>query len=131
MTEQLRHINDSHHVQITDSAKDFFIRFAEQNGASFFAIDEDKKTVYLRIKAIAGGCSGLQYDLSLEESSCEWNPMEETIWVTNDISIMVDSKSQPLLEGLIIDYNDDLMNSGLTFTNPNATSTCGCGKSFR
>ena len=117
-------------IRVTSSAAAFFQRVALQQGMSFFAVDEDKKTCYLRVKAVAGGCSGIQYALELEESSCELNPTD-TLWCSADISVVVDEKSKPHLLGLVIDYKDDLMDSGLKFTNPTASVTCGCGQSFR
>jgi iron-sulfur cluster assembly accessory protein len=129
--EQLNQIDDSTSINISDTARQFFIRFAESEGKSFFAVDNDTKLVYLRVKVLAGGCSGFQYCLELEDNTKDWNPMTENILVSNGISMIVDSKSRQLLGGLIIDYKDGLMESGLTFTNPSATATCGCGTSFR
>jgi iron-sulfur cluster assembly protein len=46
------------------------------------------------------------------------------------VRIYVDSKSAPLLDGVVIDFVESLTQSGFVFSNPNATDTCGCGKSF-
>lgn len=117
-------------IIITDSAKNFFEKFANTQGKSLF-LDKDKKFVYLNIKVMAGGCSGFQYSLNLVPSSSEWNPLTDHLLISNGVHILIDPKSYDLVKGLIIDYKNDLMESGLTFTNPSSTSTCGCGKSFR
>ena len=118
-------------ITITDPAKDFFAKFAAANDKSFDGLDNDKEIVYLKVGVTAGGCSGFQYSLGIQDTTEEWNPMTETVLVNNGISILVNNRSLELIKGLIIDYKDDLMESGLTFTNPSATSTCGCNKSFR
>jgi iron-sulfur cluster assembly protein len=46
------------------------------------------------------------------------------------LKVVMDPKSSLFLSGLELDYNDDLMNAGFTFRNPNAVHTCGCGNSF-
>jgi iron-sulfur cluster assembly protein len=117
-------------IIITDSAKDFFEKFANSQEKSMFLLDESKEFVYLRIRVMAGGCSGFQYSLQLESIS-DWNPLKEHLLYANKIHILIDSKSYELVKGLVIDYKNDLMESGLTFTNPSSTSTCGCGKSFQ
>ena len=117
-------------VTITDSAKEFFIKFATMDGKSFDGVDKDKEIVYLQVAVMAGGCSGFQYSLNLVPTSANDNPLENHVLVSNGISILIDSKSYELIKGLIIDYKNDLMESGLSFINPSATSTCGCNKSF-
>jgi iron-sulfur cluster assembly accessory protein len=47
------------------------------------------------------------------------------------ITLLVDAESAPLLEGAEVDYVDDLMKSGFTIFNPNATHSCACGSSFQ
>jgi iron-sulfur cluster assembly protein len=44
--------------------------------------------------------------------------------------VLVDAKSQGYLEGMQVDYQDGLQGKGFTFSNPNATKSCGCGESF-
>ena len=117
-------------ITVTEKAANFLQGFALKQDMSFYAVDEDKKTCYLRVGVLAGGCSGFQYTIGMEESSCETDPNDVRL-TSNDISIVIHEKSSTLLNGLIIDYDDGLMGAGLTFTNPSATSTCGCGKSFQ
>jgi len=87
---------------------------------------EDKAKYGLRVFVTGGGCSGFQYGMEFEETETE----EDTVIEAHGVKLFVDPYSQPLLMGTQIDYNDGLQESGFTIKNPNAKSTCGCGKSF-
>ena len=81
----------------------------------------------LRVGVKGGGCSGFSYMLDLtEEPKTE---MDEEI-ECQGIKILVDMKSYLYLNGVEIDFKDEVMGRGFVFKNPNATSTCGCGSSF-
>lgn len=81
----------------------------------------------LRIAVRGGGCSGLEYDMRLEDAPGD-NDIE---FNEAGVNIFIDKKSALYLDGLEIDWLDGLMESGFKITNPNATTTCGCGQSFR
>src|SRR5882724_4490787 len=82
----------------------------------------------LRVGVKGGGCSGFSYMLDLtEEAPAETDEELER----QGVPILIDSKSLLYLEGTEIDFKDDVMQSGVVFKNPNATSTCGCGSSFQ
>ena len=49
---------------------------------------------------------------------------------SNGIPVLLEQKSVPFLNGVVVDCEDSLMNTGLVFTNPNAAASCGCGTSF-
>lgn len=90
-------------------------------------IQEDgTEGLHLRIGVSGGGCSGLEYFLGLDT---DVNPDDE-IFDFTDVKVVVDKQSVPYLEGSVLDFSTDLMNSGFVFSNPNAKRTCGCGKSF-
>jgi iron-sulfur cluster assembly protein len=80
----------------------------------------------LRMRVVGGGCSGLQYQMGLEE---EQNPNDK-VFVSNGVKVFIDMKSALYLAGAEVDYLDGLMQSGFKITNPNAKTTCGCGQSF-
>ena len=85
--------------------------------------DPDKNTLRLWIKE--GGCAGMEYQMKITE------PEEGDIIIEfGEVKISIDSKYKTLLEGCSIDYTDDLSDSGLKITNPNAARSCGCGTSF-
>ncbi|MGH7133663.1 MAG: iron-sulfur cluster insertion protein ErpA [Phycisphaerales bacterium] len=87
-------------------------------------LDADK--IRLRVGVKGGGCSGFSYLLDLTESQKDTD--EE--FVQHGIKIVCDPKSLLYLSGTKIDFKDEIMGRGFVFSNPNATSSCGCGSSF-
>ena len=82
--------------------------------------------VPLRVRVRSGGCAELYYDLSFDE-----NPDGDDHCCTCDgVAIAVDPLSLPYVDGLTIDYTEDLMGGGFRFYNPHAERTCSCGHSF-
>jgi iron-sulfur cluster assembly protein len=81
----------------------------------------------LRVGVKGGGCSGFSYLLDLtEEAKGEGDEELES----HGVKILCDMKSYLYLNGVEIDFKDEVMGRGFVFKNPNATSTCGCGSSF-
>jgi iron-sulfur cluster assembly accessory protein len=84
------------------------------------------ETSGLRVRVVPGGCSGFQYSLNIEEDSRQG----DFILDQQGVKLFVDMFSAQYLNGVKIDYVTGVMGSGFTFTNPNATGSCGCGTSF-
>ena len=84
------------------------------------------KTPFVRVSVKGGGCSGLSYELGFEKYSL---PSDKTIELSG-IKVFIDPKSALYLKGLTLDYIGGLNGQGFTFSNPNATKSCGCGSSF-
>lgn len=80
----------------------------------------------LRVTAAAGGCSGYQYQMGLVESA---DP-EDLRCESQGLQIFTDPDSAGRLSGTTIDFIQSLEGAGFSFNNPQAKSTCGCGKSF-
>ncbi|HLM56909.1 MAG TPA: iron-sulfur cluster assembly accessory protein [Pyrinomonadaceae bacterium] len=80
----------------------------------------------LRVRVVPGGCSGFQYSLNIEEAS---RPNDHIV-EQHGVRMFVDMFSAQYLNGVEIDYVTNVMGSGFTFKNPNATGGCGCGSSF-
>ena len=80
----------------------------------------------LRIAIVGGGCSGFQYNLSLDESARE----DDIIIEQGGVRLFLDPISQQYVYGTVIDYVNGLHGAGFKFVNPNANRTCGCGSSF-
>ena len=80
----------------------------------------------LRVRVVPGGCSGFQYSLNIEEES---RPNDHVL-TSSGVRLFVDMFSAQYLNGVEIDYVTNVMGSGFTFKNPNATGGCGCGTSF-
>ena len=81
----------------------------------------------IRLAVKDGGCNGYEYDIKVADAP---GPNDE-VTEFGGLRVFIDPYSAPLLDGITIDYIDSLLESGFKFTNPNATDTCGCGKSFQ
>ena len=81
----------------------------------------------VRLSVNDGGCSGYEYGLSIVDAPKQG----DLTFHQGSLNVYVDAASEPLLDGVVVDYVDSLLESGFKFTNPNATDTCGCGKSFK
>jgi iron-sulfur cluster assembly protein len=79
----------------------------------------------LRVGIAKGGCSGLQYEMSLGAEK----PGDEIV-ERDGVEFFVDAESASFLRGATLDYRDGLTGAGFHIENPNATRTCGCGTSF-
>ncbi|XP_030461955.1 iron-sulfur assembly protein IscA, chloroplastic [Syzygium oleosum] len=89
---------------------------------------ERSEDLCLRIGVRQGGCSGMSYTMDFENRS-NARP-DDSIIEYNGFVIVCDPKSLLFLYGMQLDYSDALIGGGFSFSNPNATQTCGCGKSF-
>ena len=79
----------------------------------------------LRVLVESGGCSGFQYGMSFDEPKTEDTQLE-----SEGVPLIIDPASLAYLQGSAIDFDDGLHGKGFEIKNPNAQSTCGCGKSF-
>ena len=84
-------------------------------------------SVAVRLGVKGGGCSGFSYAMGFDEEAAK---DEDQVLESNGISLYVDEKSIQYLEGMTVDFHEDLMQRGFVFKNPNSTGTCGCGQSF-
>lgn len=87
---------------------------------------ENDPSLGLRIFVAGGGCSGLQYGMTLDEEQ-----EGDTVITLGDFSVFVDEMSIAYINGSEVDYVDSLMGAGFAVNNPNAVSSCGCGQSFK
>ncbi len=83
----------------------------------------------MRLRILAGGCSGLEYNLDLLDAGESARSDEREI-VANGVRLLLDTKSAIYVTGSTIDYESSIMQRGFKIKNPNATSTCSCGTSF-
>ena len=86
-----------------------------------------KENAGVRVFIKSGGCSGYQYGMAIDDRELEG----DLIVVDRGIKLLVDRMSLPLLRGSEVDFVENMMGGGFTVNNPNATSSCGCGHSFR
>jgi len=84
----------------------------------------------LRIAVEGGGCSGFQYDISLDDPAPGDLVLEAPAGELEAERVVIDEVSLPFLANATIDYTDELIGARFVVDNPNATSSCGCGTSF-
>ncbi|MCC4264849.1 iron-sulfur cluster insertion protein ErpA [Oceanimonas baumannii] len=104
-------------IQMSDSAA---------NKVKALIAEEENPDLKLRVYITGGGCSGFQYGFTFDEKSNDG----DTVIEKNGIIMVVDAMSLQYLMGGTVDYVEGLEGSRFLVTNPNATSTCGCGSSF-
>ncbi len=109
--------SDHHILNVTASAVSKVRELIEDEG------NEDLK---FRVYVTGGGCSGFQYGFTFDEATSD----EDEIVTVDGIAVVVDSLSYPFLTGATVDYEQGLAGSRFVVSNPNASSTCGCGASF-
>jgi len=108
-------------VTLTDKAAFKIRTLLDKNSTNS---SSDRKGI--RVGVTTGGCSGYEYKIKITKQP----KPEDLVFEQNNVLIYIDPQSMPLLDGVAIDFADSLTQSGFVFTNPNAGSTCGCGKSF-
>lgn len=81
----------------------------------------------LRVFVAGGGCSGYQYGMAIART----NEADDIVLEQFGVRLVVDPESAQYLAGAEIDYVDDVMKSGFSIFNPNATKSCACGSSFQ
>jgi iron-sulfur cluster assembly protein len=135
-------------VIVTESAAREINSIIHQQG-----LEADK--IRLRVGVKGGGCSGFSYILDLTEVQKDTDELWVFTYRTSDdgktvsrvegvsgggvataeagtftVRVVCDPKSYLYLNGTTIDFKDEIMGRGFVFSNPNATTTCGCGSSF-
>ena len=103
-------------ITITESA---------QNKIQEILAEENNPALKVRAFVQGGGCSGFQYGMSFDEPKGD-----DARFESEGVAFVVDPASLAYLDGSIVDFDDGLQGKGFEIKNPNAESTCGCGKSF-
>ncbi|MGB8364999.1 MAG: iron-sulfur cluster insertion protein ErpA [Rhizomicrobium sp.] len=89
-------------------------------------LKSESAPVMLRLSVTGGGCSGFQYNFTLDDTR-----MDDDLVIARDgATVLIDPVSLDFLKGAEIDFVDDLIGAAFKVNNPNATSSCGCGTSF-
>jgi len=105
---------------------DFSLTARAAKRVAFLIEQEGGAGLMLRVSVSGGGCSGFQYGFSFDDTV---NPDDRT-FQRDGVTAVVDETSLELLAGSEVDFVEDLGGSAFKITNPNATSSCGCGSSF-
>jgi iron-sulfur cluster assembly protein len=91
-----------------------------------FLAEQGTPDAGLRVFVSPGGCSGLQYGMTVDEAAEEGDEVIES----DGVRLLVDNFSTMYLEGAEVDYVNSLMGGGFTVHNPSAVASCSCGHSF-
>ncbi len=102
------------------------IRVTESAKLKLFEMGVSEDT-FLRIGVKSGGCSGNTYDAVLDSNMSE---VDEVFFSEGNLRIVSDKVSSVFLDGLTVDFSNDLIEPGFRLTNANAKGSCGCGSSF-
>ena len=104
-------------INVTDSAVQQLQSLLSQRG------ENSRKG--LRVQVAKGGCSGLHYEMTLDERK-----EGDAIVERDGMQFFIDGDSVPYLRGATLDFSDGLTGAGFRVVNPNVSRTCGCGSSF-
>lgn len=113
-------------VTLTEDAVKEVVGIIQQQQETAKTNGEEPTPLYLRVGVKGGGCSGFSYSLDLTETRND----DDEAWEKQGVTVLCDSRSLIYLEGTTVDFKDGLNGRGFVFSNPNATSSCGCGSSF-
>jgi iron-sulfur cluster insertion protein len=104
-------------LTLTDAAADKIAGLLE---------NEDNSALNLRIFVSGGGCSGFQYGFTFDDEIKESDEVVDS----HGVKLLVDPMSLELINGAEVDYQSSVNGESFVIRNPNAGSSCGCGKSF-
>ena len=105
---------------------DFSLSARAAKRIAYLIQQEGQADLMLRVSVSGGGCSGFQYGFSFDDTV---NPDDRT-FQRDGVTAVVDETSLELLAGGEVDFVEDLGGAAFKITNPNASSSCGCGSSF-
>ncbi len=106
-------------VTISESAAKQILRLKSETPSS----TDDS---FLRVKVVAGGCSGMSYKLDFDQTMGD----NDKVFENFGTKVVIDGKSFLYIAGMTLDFEGGLNGKGFVFSNPNASKTCGCGSSF-
>ena len=89
-------------------------------------MDREGRGNFLRIRITGGGCNGLSYKMKFVEQG----KAGDIGVMSEEIGLLVDSKTALYLRGTTLEFSDKLVGGGFKFSNPNAKASCSCGESF-
>ena len=119
MTAVMERPTNNNDIRITETGAQKALEIMSKNGKEHAAV---------RVFVKSGGCSGYSYGMAIDDRTLEGDSMFES----NGVKLVVDRASLPFVQGALVDYLETMMGGGFSVVeNPNATSNCGCGHSFR
>jgi iron-sulfur cluster insertion protein len=104
-------------IAVTDRAAEKAVQLAHREG-----FDQ----AFLRLRVVAGGCSGFSYKLSFEGEPAA----EDHVIEANELRVLIDPRSVPIVSGSTLEFSDEMLGGGFKVNNPQAVHECACGESF-
>lgn len=105
-------------LEVTDKASRKIAQLAQKEG---------RAEPILRVRVTAGGCSGFKYELAFADAAAS---DDQVIPGVEQVRVLVDPISAPILQGSTLEFHDALVDGGLRVLNPQAVDECACGESF-
>ncbi len=102
-------------IEVTESAQNHINKILISENSQFF-----------RITVLGGGCAGFQYKFDFSKKAND----DDILFEYKDVKVLIDKTSIELIRGSKIDYVNELIGSSFKISNPQASSSCGCGTSF-
>lgn len=87
---------------------------------------EGRPDACLRVRVVAGGCSGFSYELGFDDAPAD----DDNVIEVDGFRVLVDPRSAPIVQGSTLDFVDAMLGGGLKMINPQAKHECACGESF-
>ncbi len=112
---------------ITGTSEQLILTDAAVDRIKTLLVKENKPEAGLRLYISGGGCAGMSYGMSIDDSVSA----DDAVVKTRGVKVIVDKLSLIYLRGSKIDWVENLQTSGFQIDNPNAASSCGCGLSFK
>ena len=107
-------------ITVTDAAARKIAQLASKEGHA---------EPILRLRVVAGGCSGFSYELGFSEDAAS-DVREVQQLGPREVRVIVDPRSAPIIEGSTLDFDAAMIGGGLKVKNPRAVHECACGDSF-
>lgn len=108
---------DTRVIDVTERAARKAIQLATREG---------RPKACLRVRVLAGGCSGFSYKLSFEDGPAQDDHVSDAF----GLRVLVDPRSVPIVQGSTLEFSDALLGGGFKMNNPQAVHECACGESF-
>ena len=102
-------------IEVTENAQEYIKKILSSEKSNFF-----------RITVLGGGCAGFQYKFDFTQKANE----DDIIYEYKNAKVLIDKISIEFIKGSKIDYVNELIGSSFKISNPQASSSCGCGTSF-
>jgi|TARA_B100001029_G_scaffold11554_1_gene7816 iron-sulfur cluster assembly accessory protein len=102
-------------IEVTENAQEYIKKILSSEKSNFF-----------RITVLGGGCAGFQYKFDFTQKANE----DDIIYEYKNAKVLIDKTSIEFIKGSKIDYVNELIGSSFKISNPQASSSCGCGTSF-